>query len=265
MDADRIAGIALGLVMILAIFLLPFGSFLLPSNKIGETTLFSMIAQFIENIASGTQSPMNLLIYEIIILASFIILIAAGALGLYPLRSGAIGIFGMILITTVTVFNPVLGFNTPSYGTGYFIVWGASVAAILIGKFRPNARRKVVSAVSQPPVEEVVETSSPPMDLFKPLSGTEEEAQTSSAEPSQASESTESASSISIGLDVIEEEITRIRAFLVVLEDEKKENIISGEAYDRLSTRLRKMLDELEAERKIILNRLAEKDLSQQS
>ncbi|MEM3523734.1 MAG: hypothetical protein QXS04_04055, partial [Thermoproteota archaeon] len=153
----------------------------------------------------------------------------------------------------------------PSYGAGYFIVWGASVAAIVIGKFRPNARRKVVSAVSQPPVEEVVETSSPPMDLFKPLSGTEEQAQTSSAEPSSISESAEPASSLSIGLNVIEEEITRIRAFLVVLEDEKKDNIISGEAYNRLSARLRKMLDELEAERKTVLNRLTEKDLSKQS
>lgn len=263
MDMDRIAGITLGLVMILATFLLPFGSFLLPSGQPGQATLFSMVVQFIENVASGIQQPMNLLIYEIIILASFIILTAAGALGLYPLRSGVMGILGMVLVTTVTVFNPVLGFNVPSYGVGYFVVWAASAAAIIIGKFRPNARRKVVSAVTQPPVEEVVETSGPPIDLFKPLSGTKEEAQISSAEPSQVSEPT--APALSTSLNVVEEEMTRIRAFLIVLEDEKKDNIISGEAYDRLSARLRKMLDELEAERKIILNRLAEKDLSQPS
>jgi hypothetical protein len=264
MDKDRVAGIALGLVIILAMFLLPFGSFMLPSGQTRETTLFNVVAQFIQNIANGVQQPMNLLIYEIIILASFIILIAAGALGLYPLHSGVIGILGIILVTTVTVFNPVLGFNMPSYGAGYFIVWGASVAAIVIGKFGPNARRKVAAAVSQPPTEEVVETSSPPVDLFKPLSG-EEETRTLQEEPSPASEPTASALSLPVGLNVIEEEIMRIRAFLVVLEDEKKDNIISGEAYDRLSMRLRKMLGELEAERKIVLDRLSEKSSSQPS
>jgi hypothetical protein len=264
MDTDRVAGIALGLVIILAMFLLPFGSFTLPSGQTGETTLFSMVAQFIQNIANGVQQPMNLLVYEIIILASFIILIAAGALGLYPLRSGVIGILGIILVTTVTVFNPVLGFNMPSYGAGYFIVWGASVAAIVIGKFRPTARSKVAAAVSQPPTVEVVETSSPPMDLFKPLSS-EEETRTPKEEPSPASEPAAGAPSLPVGLNVIEEEITRIRAFLVVLEDEKKDNIISGEAFNRLSTRLRKMLDELEAERRIMLDRLSEKSSTQPS
>ncbi|MEM2930290.1 MAG: hypothetical protein QW797_05465 [Thermoproteota archaeon] len=262
MDRDRIAGVALGLVIILAMFLLPFGSFLLPSGQLGEATLFSMVAQFVGNIVNGVQQPMNLLIYEIIILASFIILIAAGALGFYPLRSGIIGILAMILITTVTIFNPVLGLNTPSYGAGYFIIWGASAAATVIGRLRPNARRKIASAVSQPPPQEVVETSSPPMDLFKPLSS-EEEAQTPSAETSPASQPTESFSSV--GLNVIEEEMTRIRAFLVVLEDENKDNIISGEAYGRLSMKLRKMLDELEAERKTILDMLIKKDRSQRS
>jgi hypothetical protein len=258
MDTDRVAGIALGLVIILATFLLPFGSFMLPSGQTGETTLFNMAVQFVQNIANGVQQPMSLIIYEIIILVSFIILIAAGALGLYPLRSGVISILGVILLTTVTVFNPVLGFNMPSYGAGYFTVWGASVAAIVIGKFRPSARRKVAAVVSQPPAEEVVETSSPPLDLFKPLSG-EEETRTIQEESSSASESTAGTPPLPVSLNIIEEEITRVRAFLVVLEDEKKDNIISGGAYDRLTARLRRILDELEAERKIMLEKLSEK------
>jgi hypothetical protein len=260
MDRDRIAGIAIGLVIIAAIFLLPFGSFPPTSNQPSGATLFSMVTRFLEDIAGGVQQPTSLLIYEVIILLSFVILVAAGVLGFYPLRSGVIGILGIILITTVTIFNPVLGFNIPSYGAGYFIVWGASIAAMMIGRLRPNARRKVSSPVSQPPPEEVVETSGPPMDLFKPLSGVEGDSQA----PSDTGEGFSKAPvpMPPVGLNVIEEEMARVRAFLVVLEDEKKDVLISEEAYDRLSAKLRKMLDELEAERKTILSKLTGENLS---
>jgi hypothetical protein len=259
MDRDRVAGIAIGLVIIVAMFLLPFGSFPLLSDQPSGATLFSMATRFLEDIAGGVQQPTSLLIYEVVILISFIILVAAGALGFYPLRSGVIGILGIVLVTTVTIFNPVLGFNIPSYGVGYFVVWGASIAAIVIGRLRPIARRKVSSAVSQPSPEEVVETSSPPIDLFKPLSGVEE-SQASSETPSRVSEAP--AQAPRVGLNIIEEEMARVRAFLIVLEDEKKDNLISEEAYEGLSTRLRKMLDELEAERKNILGRLTEEKVS---
>ncbi len=248
MDKDRIAGIALGIVILMAVFLLPFGSFQLPSGQLNGVTLFNMVMQLAGSLG-GAQQPVNLWIHEILIVVSFIILVIAGALGIYPLRSGAIGVLGMILITISSIFNPVLGFNIPSYGAGYFIVWGVSVAAIVIGRLKPNARRKLSFLSSQAASEETVETASPPMDLFKPLSSSEA-SQTSSTEPSPATQPAVSLPFPPVSMNVIEEEITRIRAFLVVLGDEKKDKLISDEAHDRLSTRLQKILEELEAERK---------------
>lgn len=242
MDRDRVAGIALGVVLLIAVFLIPFGSFQLPSGQLNEVTLFNMVMQLAGSFCA--QQPINLLIHEALIMISFIILVIAGTLGFHPLRAGVIGVFGMMLITTASVFNPMLGFNIPDYKAGYFIIWIVCAAAIVIGKLKPNARRKLSFLSSPAAPEKPVETTGPPTDLFEPLASTEV------PQASSATKQPESKPYPSVSASVIEEEIVRVRAFMVVLDDEKRDKSISEEAYERLTAKLQRMLDELETEKK---------------
>jgi hypothetical protein len=275
MDLDRIVGIVFGVLILVAIFLLPFGSFRLPSGQASETTFFSTVRQLVESVIADTQQPANLLVYNILIIVSFTLLVIAGVLGFYPMRSGVMGILGMIIITVVSMFNPQLGFNIPSYGAGFFAAWGLSIAAIIMGKLQPQMRRKLAFLSSKAPPkkagEEPVENVSPPASLFKPLSASEEPVSQTSSVSQESSQSPplELFSSLStaesvpepsqalpviplpsppVDINVIEEEINRIRVFLVLLREEKNNKMISEEAYDRLKPKLEKIIEDLEKE-----------------
>lgn len=270
MDLDRLIGIMFGLLILVAVFLLPFGSFRLPSGQLSETTFFNTVRRLIESITNDAQQSANLLVFNILIVISFIFLVIAGVLGFYPMRSGVMGILGMILVTVVSMFNPQLGFNIPSYGVGFFAAWGFSVAIIIMGKIQPQMRRKLSflsSKASEKAVEQPVENVSPPASLFKPLSGSEESSPQASPAPQESSKSPpiELFSSLStsdtsshlpviplpsppVEINVVEEEIKRIKAFMVLLEDEKNNRLISEEAYDRLRVKLEKIVGDLEKE-----------------
>lgn len=277
MDLDRIVGIVFGLLILVAVFLLPFGSFRLPSGQPSETTFFNTVRQLVETIVADTQQPANLLVYNFLLIVSFIFLVMAGVLGFYPMRSGIMGILGMILITVVSMFNPQLGFNIPSYGAGFFAAWGFSIAAIIIGRIQPQMRRKLSplssKASSEKVVEQPVENVSPPTNLFKPLSSAEEpSSQASSILPEAPQDSSKSPpielfSSLStseeashlpviplpsppVEISVIEEEIKRINAFIHLLDADRNDKLISEEAYDRLREKLERIVSDLEKERK---------------
>ncbi|MDW8034784.1 MAG: hypothetical protein RMI79_07655 [Nitrososphaerota archaeon] len=314
MDLDRLLGIIFGILVLISVFLLPFGYFTLPSGQTSGQTFFLTIMQLVENIMIEIKQPSPLLLYEIMLIISFITMVIAGLLGFYPMRSGAIGILALIILTVVTIFHPLKGLSIPNYGIGYFATWGFSIASIVVGKFQPHMRRKLsfissknIKTVSQEPKtvslpvdtikEKPVEKTSPPETLFKPLSTSEEPELPEQSEPvvsskmlesppmelfssfstlkEQPTQSTEgiirltsskvfiprdqqpqpalSLPSPPVEISVIEEEISRIRVFLAILEEERNTGLISEEAYDRLRTRFEKMLDELDEERRRIV------------
>jgi hypothetical protein len=271
MDLDRVIGIVFGLLILVAIFLLPFGSFRLPSGQPSGVTFLDTIRRLVEDIISGAPHTDILLIYDIMVVMSFICLVIAGALGFYPMRSGIMGILGMVLITVLSMFNPQLGFNIPSYGAGFFAAWAFSIATVIIGKLQPQMRRKLSFLSSQAPPEKVVEQPaekvSPPTELFRSLSVQQEpEVPTPSETPKLETPPMELFSSFSateeyrpqpvislpsppVDVNVIDEEINRIRVFLVILGEERNNRMISEEAYERLKARLERMLEELTEER----------------
>lgn len=313
MDLDKLLGIVFGLLILLSVFLLPFGYFTLPSGQMSSQTFFLTVIQMVESIKIEIQQPTPLLLYEVMLIVSFVTIVIAGVLGFNPMRSGAISILAMIILTVVTIFHPQRGLNIPSYGIGYFAAWGFSIASIVIGKFQPFMNKKLSflssksvkatpkesKAVSQPvatTVEKPVEKTSPPPDLFKPLSISEkpelpEQSEpivskvmsetppielfsllSASKEPEQEPQPSRevvklpspnkfnqreyplqpvvSFPSPPVEISVIEEEISRIRVFLAILEEEKNTGLISDEAYDRLRARFEKMLDDLDEERR---------------
>ncbi|MGQ9479630.1 MAG: hypothetical protein ACUVQ0_06445 [Thermoproteota archaeon] len=283
MDIDRMMGIVSGLVVLLSIFLLPFSSFQLPSGETSELTLFLTVKKVIINIMANTYGAINTLVFNIMLILSFILLLAAGILGVFPLRSGVLGIIGMIIITIVSMFNPQLGFRIPGYGVGFFFAWGFSIIAVMFGKLHPLSR--IIRAPSESEVakgleaskssvgeatlskelsaslkseEKVQETeeslslqaSSPPKDLFAPLLSKAEK--TSPAEDKKEYPPPQPIMlfpSPPVDVSVIEEEMNRIRVFLVILGEERNNGMISEEAYDRLKIKLERILDELDKER----------------
>lgn len=280
MDLDRILGVVFGLMILVAVFLLPFGHFTLPSGQVSEKTLFLTVRQLVETIMVDTQQPMNLL-YEAMLIVSFATLIIAGVLGFYPMRSGAIGILGMVIVTTMSMFPPQLGFTIPQYDIGYFAAWGFSIAGIVVGKLQPFTSGKL-SFLSQKKVPQKVETTveqpvekvAPPAELFQPLSRPDEvtPSESPSLEPS-ISPPADLFSSLSlpeaeeeyphqpvvhfpsppVEVNVIDEEITRIRVFLALIREEKDSGLLSEEAYDRLKSRFEKILNELNEEKERII------------
>jgi len=276
MDLDRILGVVFGLMILLAVFLLPFGSFTLPSGQVSEKTFFLTVRQLVETIMADTQQPMNFLLYEAMLIVSFASLIVAGILGFYPMRSGAIGILGMVVATAVSMFPPQLGFTIPQYDVGYFAVWGFSIAGIVVGKLQPfmsgklsflsqkKASQRVETTIEQP-----VEKATPPAELFQPLSRPEEPAPSESSLEESISPPTDLFSSLSlpeaeeeyqrqpvvhfpsppVEVNVIDEEIARVRVFLALIKEERDSGLLSEEAYDRLKRRFEKILDELNEEK----------------
>jgi hypothetical protein len=277
MDLDRILGVVFGLMILVAVFLLPFGRFTLPSGQVSEKTFFLTVRQLVETVMVDTQQPMNFLLYEAMLIVSFVALIVAGILGFYPMRSGAIGILGMVIVTVVSMFPPQLGFTIPQYDVGYFVVWGFSIAGIVVSKLQPftsgklsflsqkKAPQKVETTVEQP-----VEKVAPPAELFQPLSRPEEPVQSESPSLEESiSPPADLFSSLSlpeaeeeyqrrpvvhfpsppVEVNVIEEEIARVRVFLALIKEERDSGLLSEEAYDRLKRRFEKMLDELNEER----------------
>lgn len=281
MDLDRILGVVFGLMILVTVFLLPFGHFTLPSGQVSEKTFFLTVRQLVETIMVDTQQPINFLLYEAMLIVSFAILIVAGILGFYPMRSGAIGILGMVIVTAVSMFPPQLGFTIPQYDVGYFAAWGFSIAGIIVSKLQPLTSGKI-SFLSQkkPPqkvettVEQPVEKVTPPAELFQPLSRPEEA--TPSEPPSLETSISPPAdlfSSLSlpeveeeysrrpivhfpsppVEVNVIDEEIARVRVFLTLIKEEKNSGLLSEEAYDRLKRRFEKILDELDEEKERIV------------
>ncbi|MEM2247654.1 MAG: hypothetical protein QXY41_06345 [Thermoproteota archaeon] len=316
MNLDRLLGIVFGILILISVFLLPLGYFTLPSGQTSSQTFFLTVMQLVESIKIELQQPTPLLLYEIMLIVSFVTIVVAGILGFNPMRSGAISVLAMIILTVVTIFHPQRGLNIPSYGIGYFTAWGFSIANVVIGKFQPFMNRKLSflssksvkaspkesKAVSQPvttTVEKPVEKTSPPSDLFKPLSVSEKPELPEQSEPivsqvmsesppielfsllsapkepeqeSKPSRETVKLPSLNmfdqreyqlqpaisfpsppVEINVIEEEISRIRVFLAILEEEKNTGLISDEAYDRLRARFEKMLDDLDEERRRIV------------
>lgn len=321
MDPDKLLGIVFGVLILVSVFLLPFGYFTLLSDQTGSQSLFLTAMQSVENIMVEIWQPTPVLLYEIMLVSSFVIIVIAGILGFHPMRSGAIGILGMIILTVVTIFHPQRGLTIPSYDVGYFTVWGFSIASLIVGKFQPHIREKLSFLSSKPikaspkesrvvsqPVATTTETpmekTSPPSDLFKPLSAQSKVELPGQSKPIVSQVMSESPpmelfssfstleereeeqesqlsdeiiklpppdmfnqreyrpqTSISlpsppVEINVIEEEISRIRVFLAILEEERNTGLISEEAYDRLRTRFEKMLDDLDEERRRIVRGL---------
>ena len=112
MNPGRILGVIAGIVILVAVFILPFG----PMGP----SLFGIANPLLGNLSLIQQSGNQALIgITYVIIVSFILLTIAGIVGFFPLGCGVIGIIAMALLTIApNVISPGAGFNLSSFVIG---------------------------------------------------------------------------------------------------------------------------------------------------
>ncbi|MEM4297017.1 MAG: hypothetical protein QW815_01450 [Nitrososphaerota archaeon] len=124
----RILGAFMGVLILIIIFTLPFTSD--PS-----ITLFEITLPLLENInlipGLGDQATV---FFAYILIFSFILLVIAGIVGIFPLGTGILGVIGMGLITLAPFFFLPGTVTQPLWGLGYYMIWAASIVS-LVGSF----------------------------------------------------------------------------------------------------------------------------------
>ena len=142
----RILGIVMGLVILLAVFALPLG------EASGGGTLYGMAGPLLANTAMAQTGTPGQIIYNYILILSFVLLVIAGVVGVFPLGTGVLGVVGMALLTIA----PYLGFPTSSAtipeGIGFFVIWAASIVS-LGAAFWHGPKEKVEVVVQQQPAQ----------------------------------------------------------------------------------------------------------------
>jgi len=129
----------MGLVILVAIFLLPFGS--------GSSTLYDTVSPMVKNLSS-VQSSGNTatLAYNYTWIIAFILLVIAGVVGVFPLGAGVLGMVGMAMITISPFLIYPNGPYTLSTGAGFYVAWVASVASLVASRWQ--GKKETSSPVS---------------------------------------------------------------------------------------------------------------------
>jgi len=119
----------MGLVILVAIFLLPFGG--------GSSTLYGTVSPMIKNL-SAIQSSGNTatLAYDYTWIIAFILIVIAGVAGFFPLGSGVLGMVGMAMITISPFLIYPNGPYNLSTGDGFYITWVASVVSLVASRWQ---------------------------------------------------------------------------------------------------------------------------------
>ncbi len=128
MRAGRIAGTVTGIAMLVALFLIPFGT--IPGFIAHNSTLYSAFRNATTGLPQMQSAGNAEIAATFITIAAGILILIAGLLGAFPLGSGIIGILGMTVLTAGAYST--LGISSSSgmtFGPGYYIIWVASAAA----------------------------------------------------------------------------------------------------------------------------------------
>ncbi len=113
----------MGLVILVTIFALPFNS---------NDRVYSIGSSAFNNLGTVQSSGDSALItYTYIWVIAFILLLIAGVVGIFPLGTGILGIVGMAMITAAPSLVYPNGGVTLSPNYGYYVIWAASVIALI--------------------------------------------------------------------------------------------------------------------------------------
>lgn len=150
MHPGRILGAAMGIIILISVFVLPFGS--LPGVPDTSSTLFSGFQKVVSHVAAvEAAGDADLLATDFMLIVAVLILTIAGLTGIFPLGSGVLGLIGMGMLTVSPYLNNDLTPNI-TWGIGYYTIWVASFVSIAAAFWRsrgltlwPEEQKKNVS------------------------------------------------------------------------------------------------------------------------
>ncbi len=127
---EKIVGASLGVVILVAIFLLPFSSAI--SVLAGsQNTLYATFHFFLDNLGSiPNVNNLSLELIAYLYLLGTILLLLSGILGTFALVSGVLGISGMTMFTLSGVVSPQYTPAAVVYGVGFYLLWALLVIQI---------------------------------------------------------------------------------------------------------------------------------------
>jgi hypothetical protein len=134
----RILGLVMGLLILVTIFVIPFTS----------QTLYATLSTILTNLGSLQSGGMAVVAMNYVLITVFLLLVIAGFVGIFPLGTGVLGVVAMALYTV----GPILIYPSlpaPVYGTGYYVVWVASIVSLAASFWHHSGQKKVTT--SPPP------------------------------------------------------------------------------------------------------------------
>lgn len=146
MRLGRIVGIAIGIVILLTVFFVPFAA--IPGYVEHGETLFSAFSGALAGIPPAQSSGTAQEVAAVLVLAvAGLILTIAGVAGIFPLGTGALGVSGMAMLT----FGPYFTGHASSLAgltldVGYYVLWAASILALamaFVGREIPVLNRDI--------------------------------------------------------------------------------------------------------------------------
>jgi len=129
---ERVIGAAIGIAVLVVVFLLPFSSAIaiLPGSP---DTLYNVFHFFVVNVGQVLNlSSSSLELIAFLYMIGTVMLLVEGVLGSFPLVSGLLGVFGMAMLTVSGVLSPQYTPYPVTYGTGFYLLWALSLAQLVV-------------------------------------------------------------------------------------------------------------------------------------
>jgi len=152
MHPGRILGAIMGLVILISIFLLPF---------FADQTLYDIVGPLLGGIGELQGLPVQTMALGYLFIISFILLVIAGFVGIFPLGTGVLGVVGMALITVAPfLVGQEASLLLSFVGISYYVIWIASIVALGASFWHRRSRAQAPSQVvqvnvQQPPAQPV--------------------------------------------------------------------------------------------------------------
>jgi hypothetical protein len=137
----RILGALMGLVILVAVFLLPFTS---------SQTLYGKAGPLLSNLGAVQQlGDFASVATDYVLVVVFVLLVIAGLVGIFPLGTGVLGVVAMAMVTLASILiHPAQG-GSPTYEAGFYVAWVASI--ISLGASFWHRRGNKTVTVNDPP------------------------------------------------------------------------------------------------------------------
>jgi len=131
-------GIIVGIAVLATVFFVPF---------LGSSTLYGKAGPLLTDTPSIQVGSTAMIVSNYVLVISFVLLVIAGVVGIFPLGTGVLGVVAMAMLTVGPyLIYPSIGQG--SYGAAFYLLWVESIVAL--GASFWHRRKRDVIVQNQP-------------------------------------------------------------------------------------------------------------------